>query len=375
VTHHQVVVAGGGPAGLAVSRELQKRGVDYVTLERHHVGYSWERLYDGLTLHTGKKRTTLPDLPFPKEVPHLPTRDDFVAYLKRYAKHFALNVVEGCDVKRAWRDGDVWRVEAGCGAYTCDVLVMSVGEMTNPRIPAWPDREKFPGTVIHAIDYKNPAPYRGRRVLVVGGGGYAAHVAVEVQEGGAARVAVSIRSGVETFPLTILGMPTQYVSVVLRSLPDFVGAGIEKAFLLLDRAFGGPPVLPPKPPGNLTQPVMGFHLVDAVKAGKIDVRRDVERFTETGVLFRDGAREDFDDVIFATGFLPATGVLQADLRRNQYGGPLCEHGVKSLDHPKLYFVFHRYDTAPGGVYNIAEDAVVAGRLIAEELTPPARRSS
>ena len=57
------VVIGAGPAGLATSRELTRRGIEHVVLERGNgVGHSWANLYDSLTLHTGKHMSALPGL-------------------------------------------------------------------------------------------------------------------------------------------------------------------------------------------------------------------------------------------------------------------------------------------------------------------------
>ena len=66
---YPVVVVGGGPAGLATSRELRRRRVDHVVLERGEAaGHSWMHLYDSLTLHTGKHLSTLPGMSFGRAV-------------------------------------------------------------------------------------------------------------------------------------------------------------------------------------------------------------------------------------------------------------------------------------------------------------------
>ncbi|MFL5677938.1 MAG: NAD(P)-binding domain-containing protein, partial [Chloroflexota bacterium] len=59
-----VMVIGAGPAGLAVSRELRKRRVDHLVIERGEIGQSWRRYYDGLVLHTGRHLSSLPGRPF-----------------------------------------------------------------------------------------------------------------------------------------------------------------------------------------------------------------------------------------------------------------------------------------------------------------------
>lgn len=58
------IVVGAGPAGLASSRGLVRYGVDHAVLERGRVGESWRRYYDGLVPHTGRHLSSLPGIPF-----------------------------------------------------------------------------------------------------------------------------------------------------------------------------------------------------------------------------------------------------------------------------------------------------------------------
>jgi putative flavoprotein involved in K+ transport len=76
---HYAVVIGAGPAGLATSRELGRRGIDHVVLERGEaLGHTWAHLYDSLVLHTGKHLSSLPGLPFPRTTRLFPSRHDFL---------------------------------------------------------------------------------------------------------------------------------------------------------------------------------------------------------------------------------------------------------------------------------------------------------
>src|SRR5450432_859362 len=86
-----VIVVGAGPAGLASAACLKRRGVDALVLEAGpQVAGSWRRHYDRLHLHTAKEHSSLPGLPFPKELPRYPARADVVAYLEAYAAHFEI---------------------------------------------------------------------------------------------------------------------------------------------------------------------------------------------------------------------------------------------------------------------------------------------
>src|SRR5256885_5684358 len=86
-----VLVVGGGPAGLATSQQLSQHRVPHRVLERgDDVGYTWANLYDSLTLHTGKHMSDLPGMPLPRSAPLFVPREEFLHYLRRYARAFDL---------------------------------------------------------------------------------------------------------------------------------------------------------------------------------------------------------------------------------------------------------------------------------------------
>src|SRR6188768_2649989 len=90
------IVIGAGPGGLATSRELKRRGIEHVVLERGDApAHTWANLYDSLVLHTGKHMSRLPGLTFPSSASLFPTRMEFVDYLRRYAAKFELPVRTG----------------------------------------------------------------------------------------------------------------------------------------------------------------------------------------------------------------------------------------------------------------------------------------
>ena len=110
-------------------------------------------------------------------------------------------------------------------------------------------------------------------------------------------------------------------------------------------------------------PLIGFNLIDAIRAGQVRVKlAGVVSMTERGVRFSDGSEEPFDAVIFATGFAPALDLLGDQVRCDAKGFALRTDRVTSADQPALYFVGHNYDTT-GGLANINRDA----RLVADRI--------
>lgn len=360
------LVIGGGPAGLATSQQLSRRGISHRVLERGDVpGYTWANLYDSLTLHTGKHMSSLPGRRFPTGTPLFVPRAAFWEYLRDYARRFGLPVETGCQVSGARYEHDTWRVRYDGQDVEARTLVVATGIVANPRRPAFEGMDRFRGRLMHSVEYRRPEGFVGRRVLVVGVGNSGAEIGSELARAGGA-VTLAVRSGANVVPLTLLGLPIQYVSYWVRKLPRRAQERLVAAVAKITELRRGPPVLPRPAHSALDAiPVIGFHLVDAIRSGQIRVRGGVDHFTEDGVRFADGVTESFDDVILATGFAPALDFLGAQVRRDAKGFALRQGRIASADVPRLYFVGHNYD-ATGGLYNIRVDARLAADRIARD---------
>ena len=160
---HEAIVVGGGPAGLATSRELVRGGIDHVVLERgDRIGYTWHNLYDSLVLHTGKHLSTLPGMPFPPRTPLFPTRRNFIDYLERYADTFQLPIETSVDVTKAERAADRWVLRTRDGrALESMALIIATGIVSNPWTPDVPGRDRFGGRVMHSAEYRRPEQISG----------------------------------------------------------------------------------------------------------------------------------------------------------------------------------------------------------------------
>src|SRR4051812_9742986 len=110
----QVVVIGGGQAGLSVGYGLAQRGLSFVILEANpRIGDSWRRRWDSLRLFTPAKYDGLIGFPFPAPAFSFPTKDEMADYLEAYAERFRLPIRTSTKVHRVWRDGLTYVVDAG----------------------------------------------------------------------------------------------------------------------------------------------------------------------------------------------------------------------------------------------------------------------
>ncbi|WLQ35520.1 NAD(P)/FAD-dependent oxidoreductase [Streptomyces castrisilvae] len=343
-----VYVIGGGPGGLAAASALRARGVRAVVLEKSGgVGASWRGHYDRLHLHTTRRWSALPGLPMPRRFGRWVSRDNVVRYLEKYAEHHELEVVTGVEVSRIDRaaDGSGWRLSASGGReLTGRAVVVATGFNHTPRLPDWPGRETFTGELLHAADYRTPAPYAGKDVLVVGVGNTGAEIAVDLVEGGAQRVRLAVRTVPHIVRRSTAGWPAQATGILVRRLPV---ALVDRAGRLMSR-IAVPDLAEhglPRPDTGLYSrvkegaiPVQDVGLIDAVKRGRVVPVAAVESFEKDAVVLADGTRLTPDAVIAATGYRRALEPLVGHLGVLDARGRPVAHGRRTPKQaPGLYF--------------------------------------
>lgn len=364
----EVLIIGGGPAGLATASCLQRRGIPARILEMgEEVAHSWARYYDRVRLHTGKHLSNLPNRPFGRDYPLYVPRDDLVRYLRDYARHFDLAVSTGERATRVERAADGgWRVETTRRVWQTPALVVATGSFNNPTVPHFPGQATFGGPIVHAADYRNPAGLAGARVLVVGAGNSGAEIAVELADAGRA-VAIAIRSGINIVPRDLYGiLPAQYLGYVLRRLPRRIAARLAAATEAQGARRLARAGIPKAAHSPLDQvPVIGLDLLAAIGAGRIAVRGGIARLDAGTVHFADGRAEPYDAIVLATGYEPDVAFLRP--LAADPASLIPATGVACPAEPGLYFVgMHR--TTQGVLYLISRhEAPEAARLIARQL--------
>ena len=205
MTFADVVVIGGGQAGLATAHAAVARGWRPVVLDASSsAGGSWPQYYDSLTLFSPARFSSLPGMPFPGNPERYPLRDEVVAYLDAYARHLDAEVRWNERVDRvAEKDGGFTVSTDGGSVVHAGMVVAASGGFSRPYRPSLPGLDTFTGTVLHSAEYRQPAPFEGGRVVVVGGGNSAVQIAVELAQ--VAAVSMSTRGRLRWQPQRILG--------------------------------------------------------------------------------------------------------------------------------------------------------------------------
>jgi putative flavoprotein involved in K+ transport len=386
------VVAGAGAAGLSVAAMLKRRGIDPLVLEQtDQIASSWRSRYDSLRLNTPRVTSTLAGYRMPRRYGRWPLRDDVVAYLEEYARRHGIRVQFETKLNRLERvDGEGtgegaagetprWLLDTSRGEVAARFAVLALGHDAEPKLPEWPGREGFTGTLIHSAVYRNPEPFKGKDVLVISARNTGTEIAYELAARGGCRVWTSMRTAPSVFPREWPpGVPLNYSVVLLDLLPDAVvdqAAYLTQWLIYRNLARYG---IPRAPLGVQTatkrrhvSALVDAGFIRALKAGQLKLVAAVEGFAGAEVVLTDQSRLRPDVVIAATGYntnLPGTvghlGVL------DQRGLPAVnEELVRGREHPRAPGLFFNgyYTTAAGQLRFMRVDGRRIARSIARQL--------
>ena len=367
-------IIGAGPAGLASLKAMLDAGHEIDCFEKSDViGGHWNHDYDALHLITSRQVTGFPGFPMPEHWPLFPHRDHMLEYFHLYAEAFDLQrhitfntAVE--HVEPLPSDGPVG--SAGLSVTTADgaqhdyagVLVAN-GHLRDQKVPDVPGI--FTGKQVHSGSYRNVDDIDGRRVLVIGSGNSGCDLAVDAAQ---ARLDTHIvmRRGHHFQPKTFFGKPRSE----LTWMQEFSFEEQDLLARLMMRVSVGDasnyPGMPIPDHRALADgpPVVNDLLLYWIQHGRIRVRPAIERFDGQTVYFADGSSDDFDTILWATGFHASLPFLSDEYLVRQDEVPLRVGGaVVPLDLEKLYLVGMIGARGPQPpIYTIQADLVL--RMIA-----------
>ncbi len=371
-----VIVVGAGPAGLAIAGQLRQKDIPFLVLEKGSgVAESWRNHYDRLHLHTVKELSHLPEVDFPDDYPQYVPKNHLVEYYEAYAQRFDIQPLLNKDVSKIERQGNHWQVACSDDTqYEGSSVVLCAGMNRVPFRPHFPEEEDFEGEIVHSHDYQNPAPYAGKRVLVVGMGNSGAEIALDLCEQGV-ETAISVRGPVNIVPREVFGRPTQVTALKIGQLPTWLGDWlglVVRRFTVGDLPKYGielPTISPARQLRETGQtPVIDLGTLDYIRSGELKVYPGIEHFTTNSILFVDGDEQRFDAVVLATGFkAKLEDWLQLDEQHFDQRG-LPKGPIGSGPYDGLYYLgYNNY--APGGGLGIIRHDVHA---VAEALAAKAR---
>lgn len=303
------LVIGAGPAGLATARNLQRYHIPFEGVEGHaDVGGLWDihnphsTVYESAHLISSKRMTEFKEFPMKDSVADYPSHAEMSAYFRDFAEHFDLysRFRFKTRVKKMEPQDEFWKVtfDKGDSALYKGVLI-ATGTLHHPNMPELPG--KFSGKVMHSADYKSASVFDGKRVLIVGAGNSGCDIAVDAIHR-AKKVSMSVRRGYHFVPKYVFGKPADTLGGLVK-LPPWAKQKVDslllKMFTLPPEQYGFP-----KPDHKLyeSHPIVNSLILHHLGHGDIDIRPDIERFDGKKVAFADGTTEEFDLILYATGY-------------------------------------------------------------------------
>ncbi len=322
---------GAGPGGLVAARWLLSQGLEPTIFEQGPMlGGQWTAL-DGLsgvwpTMHTNTSRvmTAFSDLEHDSDLVY-PSNRDILDYLGRYAEMFDLmsRIRFGTRVDLLGRDDTGWLVGHSGISEHFDRVVVASGRFHAPAIPDVSGLDTFAGSegAISTYHYKVPSLYRGKRVLVAGGAISALEIAADLAQLGAARVVLTQRRQKYVLPKFAAGVPSDHrIFTRYGALADETLAAeeIDRQLKEIVVEAGGSPeqygAPAPDPSLFVAGVTLNQHYLPLVGEGRITVRPWMTSVAGATVTFAGGPAEEFDAILFGTGFNLDLPFLSDDIR-------------------------------------------------------------
>lgn len=336
-----VCIIGAGPAGLAAAVALKARGIPFRILDAGRApGGIWDMartdtpMYASAHFISSKTLSGFRDFPMPAAYPDYPRHDRILAYVRAYARRhgleahasFGVRVTRARPLEGGAAGGDggapAWEVawvpaEPSSGvedeapslnrspgatsSARFSALVVATGVTWYPNVPEIPG--EFAGEIRHSVTYRSPDEFRGKRVLIVGGGNSAVDIACDAARAAEAAF-ISLRRGYHFVPKYVFGKPADVFAHAGPPLPAWLE---QRVFgFLVNRVLVGDLTrygLPrPDHPILTSHPIMNTQLLHHLGHGDIRARPDVARFEGRDAVFADGTREAVDLVLLATGY-------------------------------------------------------------------------
>nr|XP_020668821.1 dimethylaniline monooxygenase [N-oxide-forming] 5-like [Pogona vitticeps]XP_020668822.1 dimethylaniline monooxygenase [N-oxide-forming] 5-like [Pogona vitticeps]XP_020668823.1 dimethylaniline monooxygenase [N-oxide-forming] 5-like [Pogona vitticeps]XP_020668824.1 dimethylaniline monooxygenase [N-oxide-forming] 5-like [Pogona vitticeps] len=328
----RVAIVGGGSSGLCNIKCCLDEGLEPVCFESSDdIGGLWRfkedpekdraSIYRSVIINTSKEMMCFSDFPIPADFPNYMHNSKIMDYFRMYAKHFDLlkyirfrtkvcSITKHADYSQNGQWDVVTETDGKQDSSVFDAVLICTGHHTNPQLPldSFPGITKFKGRYLHSRDYKSPDEFTDKRVIVIGIGNSGGDLAVEISRK-AKQVFLSTRRGAwiinrvgdKGYPADVV-LTTRF-NVFLKELvtTSMLNGWIENR---LDSRFSHSHYgLKPKHRFFSQHPTINDDLPNCIISGRVLVKPNICKFTETAAIFEDGSKEDdIDFVVFATGY-------------------------------------------------------------------------
>src|SRR5918996_628551 len=312
---HDVLVIGGGQAGLVMGYHLAQRGFRFKILDANaELGDTWRWRWDSLKLFTPAQYDSLPGMPFPAPKDTYPGKDEVADFLKTYAEAFGLPVQLNAAVRSLALEGGIYVARTDQDEFAAKQVVVATGPFQVPFVPEL--AKDFDAGVfqLHSVDYRNPGSVPEGRILIVGGANTGCQIALELSE--THDVEISVGQRLPTVPQRPLGRDVWWwgTKIGLSRVP--VTSRLGKRLSQRDVVIGG-------------------GLRELRKLG-VNVQPRLVKVSGRSATFEGGDSTIVDAVLWATGYRTDHSWIELPDLKDERGLVKHERGV--TDSPGLYLL-------------------------------------
>lgn len=336
-----VLVVGGGHAGITAAVELKRLGHDVLVIDREErIGDNWRQRYRGLKLHNKTPVNHLRYMPFPVTWPDYIPKDKIANWLESYVESMDINFwtqtsFEGAnyDEKSQRWTATIKQVDGMTRALRPKHIVMATSVSGTPNIPKMETIENFDGPVLHTSQFSTGDQWRGKSVVVFGTGTSAHDVCQELHAHGAKAtivqrsptLVVNVDPSAQIYDAIYLednGLSLELRDLLNSSMPYPVTKGVHKVITRRVKELDAPLLQRLEQAGfrlEFGEDDTGWPLKfrtrgggyyfnvgcsDLIADGKVGLIQasDIKGFVEGGLELADGSVLQADLVVLGTGF-------------------------------------------------------------------------